>query len=71
MNQEAIMDEARATSIADALGGEAWQSGGGIWLVLLRKPDGRIVVFSDESVCEYEDEGAFDGGQAQRTILLR
>jgi hypothetical protein len=71
MNQEATMDEARATSIADALGGEPWQSGGGIWLVLLRRPDGHIVVLSDESVCEFDDQDAFDEGRAKSMILLR
>jgi hypothetical protein len=71
MNQEAIMDEARATSVADALGGEAWQSGGGIWLVLVRRPDGHVVVFSDESVCEYENQDAFDEARATTTVMLR
>jgi hypothetical protein len=71
MNQVAIMDEARATSVAEALGGEAWQSGGGIWLVLLRRPDGHVVVLSDESVCEYEDQDALDEGRAESMILLR
>jgi hypothetical protein len=70
MDQDDIMNEAHATAIAEALGGEAWQSGGGIWLVLRTKSDGRIVVVSDESVCEYEDRDAFDEGRAASTILL-
>jgi hypothetical protein len=64
------MNEKQATSIADALGGETWQSGGDIWLVLLRKPNGRLVVVSDEAICEYDDEEAFDNAKASATIFL-
>ena len=65
------MDEAQATAVADALGGETWQSGGDIWLVLLHRQDGRLVVISDEVVCEYADETAFDKNQATQTLRLR
>jgi len=41
------MDEKQANAVAEALGGETWQSGGDIWLVLLRRSDGRLVVLSD------------------------
>jgi len=64
------MDEQQATTIATALGGETWQSGGGIWLVRLERADGRLVVLSDEVVCEYPDEEAFDRGQAAASIVL-
>ena len=33
------MNEDQAIAIADALGAEAWQSGGDIWLVILRRQD--------------------------------
>ena len=64
------MDEQQATSIANALGGEAWQSGGGIWLVLLRRSDGRVVVISDEVVCEYDGEDAVQNGCPRVSIML-
>jgi len=64
------MDEQQATAVAEALGGETWQSGGGIWLVLVRKPDGRLVVVSAEAVCEYDDDSAFESGRAAATIHL-
>jgi hypothetical protein len=44
------MNEKQAGMIADALGGETWQSGGGIWLVILRQGNGKLVVISDEAV---------------------
>lgn len=50
------MDEERAEKLAQALGGDAWQSGGGIWLVIVHRQDGGLVVFSDEVVCQYESE---------------
>ena len=56
--------------MADALGGEVWQSGGGIWLVIFRHPDGRMVVLSDDSVCEYESEAAFEVSEAVRSICF-
>jgi hypothetical protein len=64
------MNEKQATAVAEALGGEAWHSGGGIWLVRLTNPEGRLVVFSDDLVCEYKDEDAFRDGEALQTITL-
>jgi hypothetical protein len=64
------MDEIQAEKMAEILGGEAWQSGGDIWLVLIRRNDGHLVVISDEVVCEYENEDAFEENRASRSILL-
>ena len=58
------MDEERAEALAKLLGGETWQSGGDIWLVILRKADGKIVAISDELVAEYADEEALGAGEA-------
>lgn len=65
------MDERRATALAEALGGETWQSGGDICLVILRGSDGRLVVVSDDVVCEYADAKASDNSEASKTIYLR
>jgi hypothetical protein len=65
------MTEDQATAVAEALGGESWQSGGDIWLVLLRRPDGHLIVMSDEVVCEYETQEDFDAAKAVATIHLR
>lgn len=64
------MDEEKATKLAKLLGGETWQSGGDIWLVILRRSDGKIVAISDEVACEYADEEALGAGEAGNQILL-
>ena len=64
------MDEKQAEMVADALGGETWQSGGGIWLVLLRQGNGKLVVVSDDTVCEYDDERYFEECKPSKSILL-
>jgi hypothetical protein len=64
------VDEEQATAIADALGGDAWQSGGDIWLVLLHRQDGHLVVISDEIICEYENQEAFDDRKPMTSINL-
>ncbi len=64
------LNERTADQIARALGGESWQSGGGIWLVLIRRKDGALVVISDEVISEYASEAAFETCSAGKTILL-
>jgi hypothetical protein len=49
------MNQKQAELLAKAVGGDAWQSGGGVWVVTLNREDGRLVVFSGEAVCEYAD----------------
>jgi hypothetical protein len=65
------MDERQAEALAKVIGGEAWQSGGGVYVVALHRPDGSIVVFSDDLVAEYADDDAFDAGRSSKSILLR
>jgi hypothetical protein len=65
-----MLTEENAGIVADALGGEAWDSGGGIWLIRLERPDGKLVVISDEIVCEYENEAAFEQAAAAISIIL-
>lgn len=64
------MDERTAAQLAVIVGGEAWQSGGGIWLVSVNRDDGSLVVFSGDAICEYENDEAFDAGRAAKTILI-
>ncbi len=64
------MTERQANAIADALDGESWQSGGGIWLVTINREDGKIVVLSGDAVCLYEDDEAFERGEAAQSIEL-
>ena len=64
------MDELTAAQLAAILGGEAWQSGGAIYLVTVNREDGSLVVFSADAICEYENDEAFDAGRASKTIFL-
>jgi len=64
------MTEKQARDIAAALGGETWQSGGGVWLVILKRADGRAVAVSEEAVCEYRDLETLETGQPDKAILL-
>lgn len=59
-----------AEQVAKALGGEAWQSGGGIWLVIIRRKNERLVVLSEDVVCEYASESEFDEGRPLKFIAL-
>lgn len=64
------MDERTAEQLAVLVGGEAWQSGGGMYLVTVTRDDGSLVVFSGDAICEYENDEAFDANRASKTILL-
>ncbi len=64
------MTQRQAIAVAEAIGGDPWQSGGGIWLVVRKRPDGRLVIMSDDCVCEYEDEGALDRATPSNSLLL-
>lgn len=64
------MKESDATAIARAIGGESWQGGGGIWLVIRRREDGHLVVISEDTINEYESEEAFEASEAANFILL-
>ncbi len=65
------MDERTAAYLAVILGGEAWQSGGGVYVVTVNRDDGSLVVFSSDAICEYENNEAFDRGRASKTILMQ
>ena len=64
------MNEEQANTIAEAMGGEVWQTGGDIWLVLFRRQDGKIVALSDEVVCEYDNDDQLESGRPAASIIL-
>ena len=64
------MNEEQAEKIAEVLGGSTWQSGGDIWLVLFERNDGKLVVLSDEAICEYDNQKALDESKPTAAILL-
>jgi len=65
------MNKQQAHTLAKLVAGYTWQSGGGIWLVLLERQDGVLVVFSGDAICEYANQSAFEEGQATTTIRLQ
>jgi hypothetical protein len=64
------MNYKEAEGLAKAIGGEVWDSGGGICLICIPQDDGRLVVISDEAVCEYSSEEDFEKNLACKSILL-
>ncbi len=64
------MDELQAKSIAEVFGGQPWQSGGGIWLVIKEREDKSLVVFSDETICEYKSEEDLHDSKPFNSIML-
>jgi hypothetical protein len=62
--------DARCAQLVNLLGGSMWQSGGGIWLILIRRGDGHVIAISDECVSEYTSDDALAGGSACNSIRL-
>lgn len=57
------MNENKARLIALMLGATYYNSGGGVYLVVIRKPSGRYVVISDEVMAEFRTQAAFENGE--------
>ena len=64
------MNEQQANALAEIFSGEAWNSGGGIWLAAYWRGDGKYIVFSGDAVCEYDSEEDFDAAKAAKMLLL-
>jgi hypothetical protein len=54
------MSEQQANQLASAIGGEAWQSGGDIWIVVKHSHHGRVITLSDDVICEYPTAADFE-----------
>ena len=65
-----VMTKDQAVSAADIFGGQVWQSGGGIWLVIIHRADGSKIIISDESVVEFATEDEFESGSERNRIIL-
>jgi hypothetical protein len=65
------MNEEQARAVAEVLGGEEWQSGGGICLVMIYRKDGKVVCISDDAVCEYANDDAFEESKADVAVPFR
>lgn len=64
------MTESEAKTVARALGGETWNSGGGVHLIVVERSGGRVVAISDEVVREYSDRNELMDGQPTNSIML-
>ena len=64
------MSDLNAREIAQVLGGEPIQTEDEAWLVVIERPDGRIVTLSETSVEEYYDRDAFEAGRCYSSISL-
>ncbi len=64
------MSDLNARDIALVLGGEPIQTADEGWIVLIERPDGRIVTLSETSVEEYYDRDAFEAGRCYSSISL-
>ncbi|MBI1374688.1 MAG: hypothetical protein GC159_18370 [Phycisphaera sp.] len=51
------MTEQQAIDMAEALGGSVWQNGDqdGDYMVVVRRQDGKLVMMSDEVMCEFDN----------------
>lgn len=50
------MDKESAKQLAALINGDAWQSGGGIYVLLKKNSLVQIVGITEESICVYKDE---------------
>ena len=57
------MDKEQAEMVAKGIGGDTFQSGGGIYLVTKSVHRGKFLVISSEMVCLYGSEKEFDEGE--------
>ena len=64
------LNELTAPVVATALGGDAWQSGGEIWLIVKRTTDGRVVTISPEVVNEYANDEAFEEDRPKSSLVM-
>lgn len=64
------MDEERAKLLAQILGGDYFNSGGGVYLVYITRQDGKVVAFSDELVAVYDSVDNIGNDPITEIILV-
>jgi hypothetical protein len=63
------MEKEQAIKLANALNGDYWHSGGGIWLVTLHHESGTCTVFSGEIIAQYKSNEAFENGEDPMQVI--
>ena len=64
------MTEEQARGLAEILGGDPWQSGGDMWVLLKKTGDGRVISITDECVVEYASEEAHETNKQKNAITI-
>ena len=64
------LTESEVQRLAAVLGGDVWDSGGGVELIVIERSDGHVVAVSDDVVSEYPDRDALASGQPLNSIVL-
>ena len=64
------MNEDDANKIAPVFGGRTWQPYPGIWLLVIRRDDGSLVVVDQQIISLYDDELALEEGEPRCEIRL-
>lgn len=64
------MQEHDANLIAPIFGGNPWQPYPGIWLLLVERDDGSVVVFDSAMICSYDDYRELEDGEPCIEIRL-
>ncbi len=54
------MTEIEAKSVADILGGEAYNSGGGCWVVRIFRSNGSMVLISKDVVASWDSQEDYE-----------
>jgi hypothetical protein len=64
------MDENSAIKLAHVLGADTWNAGNGMWLVVKKRSDGKVLVFSNEIVRVFADAEAVQSGIPEESIAI-
>lgn len=64
------MHEHQANTIAPIFGGRPWQPYPGVWLLVVARDDGSLVVFDSDAVYAYDDTDALEDGEPCIEIRL-
>lgn len=54
------MTEAQAQAIAEVYGGVVWQPHPGLWVVLIERDAGRLILCNDDGIYVYDSREAFE-----------
>lgn len=64
------MNEQQANLIATVFGGRVWQPYPGVWLLVVTRGNGSLVVFDHDAVYAYDDTDALEEGEPRVEIRL-